>query len=149
MDLAITDDWISHHHKLYFYTGGTTRQTLYSHSLIESSQIPIIRGKVVTVQFRQGGVIILLFKIKYLAYSARPYSVVYDLVTSTVGKYVNVFNYLKPLIQAAHQWAIQLLITQMYLEHRLALLQLYLHSRLNTWLQWTGQRQVQDEPRNI
>ena len=32
------------------------------------------------------------------------------------------------------------------LEHRLsALLQLHLHSRINTWFQWIGQRQLQDE----
>ena len=38
----------------------------------------------------------------------------------------------------------------MSLEHRLsALLQLHLHSRLNTWLHWIGQRQLQDEARNI
>ena len=38
----------------------------------------------------------------------------------------------------------------MQLEHPLlALLQLHLHSRLNTWLQWIGQRQLQDETRNI
>ena len=38
----------------------------------------------------------------------------------------------------------------MYLEHRLsALLQLHLHSQLNTWLQWIKQRQLQDETRNI
>ena len=38
----------------------------------------------------------------------------------------------------------------MQLEHRLsALLQLHLHSQLNTWLQWTWQRQLQDETRNI
>ena len=37
----------------------------------------------------------------------------------------------------------------MHLEHCLsALLQLH-HSRLNTWLQWIGQRQLQDETRNI
>ena len=30
-----------------------------------------------------------------------------------------------------------------------ALLQPHLHSQLNTWLQWIGQRQLQDEPRNI
>ena len=30
-----------------------------------------------------------------------------------------------------------------------ALLQLHLHSRLNTWLQWTGHRQLHDETRNI
>ena len=30
-----------------------------------------------------------------------------------------------------------------------ALLQLHLHSQLNTWLQWIGQRQQQDETRNI
>ena len=36
------------------------------------------------------------------------------------------------------------------LEHRLsALLQLHLQSRLNTWLQWIEQRQLQDEIRNI
>ena len=29
------------------------------------------------------------------------------------------------------------------------LLQLNLHFRLNTWLQWIGQRQLQDETRNI
>ena len=29
------------------------------------------------------------------------------------------------------------------------LLQLHLHSRLSTWLQWIGQRQLQDEARNI
>ena len=29
-----------------------------------------------------------------------------------------------------------------------ALLQLHLHSQLNTWLQWIGQRQLQDETRN-
>ena len=28
-------------------------------------------------------------------------------------------------------------------------LQLHLHSRLNTWLQWIGQRQLEDEMRNI
>ena len=27
--------------------------------------------------------------------------------------------------------------------------QLHLHSRLNTWLQWIGQRQLQDQIRNI
>ena len=38
----------------------------------------------------------------------------------------------------------------MYLEHRLsALLQLHLHSRLNIWLDWIGQRQLQGETRNI
>ena len=31
----------------------------------------------------------------------------------------------------------------------LALLQLHLHSQLNTWLQWFGQRQLQDETRNF
>ena len=30
-----------------------------------------------------------------------------------------------------------------------ALLQLHIHSRLNTWLQWIGQRQLQDETGNI
>ena len=30
-----------------------------------------------------------------------------------------------------------------------ALLQLHLHSRLNLWFQWIGQRQLQDETRNI
>ena len=29
------------------------------------------------------------------------------------------------------------------------LLQLHLHSRLNTWFQWIGQRQLRDERRNI
>ena len=38
----------------------------------------------------------------------------------------------------------------MYLEHRLSvLLQLHLHSRLKTWLQWIGQRQLQDQVTNI
>ena len=38
----------------------------------------------------------------------------------------------------------------MWLEHRLsALLQRHLHSRLHTWFQWIGQRQMQDEMRNI
>ena len=38
----------------------------------------------------------------------------------------------------------------MQLEHRLsALLQLHLHSRLNTWLQKVGQRRLQDETRII
>ena len=38
----------------------------------------------------------------------------------------------------------------MYLEHPLsALLHLHLHSRLNTQLQWIGQRQLQNETRNI
>ena len=38
----------------------------------------------------------------------------------------------------------------MQLEHRLsALLQLHLHSQLNTWFQWIEQRQLQDETRNI
>ena len=37
----------------------------------------------------------------------------------------------------------------MKLEHRLsALPQLHLHSQLNTWLQWIGQRQLQDETTN-
>ena len=31
----------------------------------------------------------------------------------------------------------------------LALLQLHLHSRLNTWLQWIGQRQLHDDKTNI
>ena len=44
----------------------------------------------------------------------------------------------------------KLSITQMCLEHRLsALLQLHLHSQLNTWLQWIGQRRLQDETINI
>ena len=30
-----------------------------------------------------------------------------------------------------------------------ALLQLHLHSQLNTWLQWIGQRPLHDETRNI
>ena len=35
-------------------------------------------------------------------------------------------------------------------EHRLsALLQLHLRSRLNTWLQWIGRRQLQGDTRNI
>ena len=38
----------------------------------------------------------------------------------------------------------------MQLEHRLsALLQLHLHSRLNNWLHWIKQRQLQDETINI
>ena len=38
----------------------------------------------------------------------------------------------------------------MQLEHRLsALLQLHLHSQFNTWLQWIGQRELQDETRTI
>ena len=38
----------------------------------------------------------------------------------------------------------------MELDHRLsALLQLHLHSRLNTWLWWIAQWQLQDETRNI
>ena len=38
----------------------------------------------------------------------------------------------------------------MWLEHCLsALLQLHLHSQLNTWLQWIGQKQLQDKTRNI
>ena len=41
---------------------------------------------------------------------------------------------------------IKILISQMYLEHHLStLLQLHLHSHLNTWLQWIGQRQLQDD----
>ena len=45
---------------------------------------------------------------------------------------------------------IKVLITQMLLEHRLSvLLQPHLHSRLNIWLQWIGQRQLQDETRNL
>ena len=41
-------------------------------------------------------------------------------------------------------------VTQMLLEHCLsALPQLHLHSWLNTWLQWIGQRQLQDKMRNI
>ena len=36
------------------------------------------------------------------------------------------------------------------MEHRLsALLQLHIYVRLKTWLQWIGQRQLQDETRNI
>ena len=36
------------------------------------------------------------------------------------------------------------------MEHRLsALLQLHFHFRLNAWLQWTGQRQLQGGTRNI
>ena len=43
-----------------------------------------------------------------------------------------------------------LLITQMYLRHRLStLLQLNLHSRLNTWLQWIWQRQLWDDTRCV
>ena len=38
----------------------------------------------------------------------------------------------------------------MYLEQRQqVLLQLHLHSGLNTGLQWIGQRQLEDETRNI
>ena len=38
----------------------------------------------------------------------------------------------------------------MQLEHRLsALLRLHLHSRLSTWLQWIGPKQLQDETRSI
>ena len=38
----------------------------------------------------------------------------------------------------------------MQLEHRLsALIQLHLQYRLNTWLQWIEQRQLQDKTRNI
>ena len=45
---------------------------------------------------------------------------------------------------------VKLLITQMQLEHRLsALLQLHLHSQLNTWLQWIEQRQLLGDTRNI
>ena len=44
----------------------------------------------------------------------------------------------------------ELFITHMKLENRLsALLQLDLHSQLNTWLQWIGQRQLHDETINI
>ena len=43
-----------------------------------------------------------------------------------------------------------LLVTQMKLEHRLsALLQLHLHSRLNTCPQWIWERQIEDDTRNI
>ena len=47
---------------------------------------------------------------------------------------------------------INLLITQMHLEHRLSALlhvQLNLHSRHNTWFQCIGQRQLQNETRII
>ena len=38
----------------------------------------------------------------------------------------------------------------MWLEHRLsALLQLLFHSRLSTWLQWVGKRQLQDKTRKF
>ena len=63
--------------------------------------------------------------------------------TWTAFIYYNVFQVLgkndtvKPLIYAALQWAIKLLIIQM--------LQLHLHSQFNTWHQWIGQRQLQDE----
>ena len=44
----------------------------------------------------------------------------------------------------------KLLITQIKLEHCLSvLIQLHLHSGLNAWLLWIGQRQLQDEMRNI
>ena len=44
----------------------------------------------------------------------------------------------------------KLLISQMQLEHRLSvLLQLHLHSRLNNWLHWIGQMQLNDETRNF
>ena len=44
----------------------------------------------------------------------------------------------------------EMLITQIELEHRLSvLLQLHLYFRLNTWLQWIGQRQLQGETKSI
>ena len=54
-------------------------------------------------------------------------------------------NTVTPVILEAHEQEMKLLITQMWLGHRLsALPQLHLHSRLNNWLQWIGQRQLQD-----
>ena len=57
-------------------------------------------------------------------------------------------HWAKPLcrrffVKAVPYKAIKLLITQMQLEHRLsALLQLHLHSQLNTWIQYIAERQV-------
>ena len=56
----------------------------------------------------------------------------------------------KHLIWDAPLQAIKLLITQMQLAHGLAAVpQLHLHSQLNTWLQWIGQRKLQNETRSI
>ena len=74
IDWQVTDDWRENWHKFYFYVGGTTRQTPYIYSSVEPSRMPIIKGNVVIVQFRQGPVKISSFKIKYMAYSVRPES---------------------------------------------------------------------------
>ena len=59
-------------------------------------------------------------------------------------------NFLETSILDATYLAIRLLITQMQLEHCIsALLQLHLHPWANTWLQWIGQRLLQDERRNV
>ena len=87
------------------------------------------------------------------------WNLIFYMDMSTFIHFVSVFGHyllaylqdiyiVKPLIEYAPGLAIKLLITQMQLEHRLsALLQLHLHSHHNTWLQWVGQRQLQDEKR--
>ena len=69
----------------------------------------------------------------------------YDMCIKYVNGYRQVSN-----IKGTLVWQLNCWITQILLEHRLsALLQLYLHSRLNTWLRWIGQRRLQDDMRII
>ena len=65
-------------------------------------------------------------------------------------RYLNMQEYHQTFNLSLTLAGFKLLITEMYLEHRLsALIQLHLHARFNTWLQWSGQGQPQDQVRSI
>ena len=67
-------------------------------------------------------------------------------------KYITLFlpNNLKLPIQVALWQAIELVVTQMKLEHHLSVwLQVHLVSQISTWVQCIGQKQLQYDTRNI
>ena len=70
---------------------------------------------------------------------ATPDSLIYSIKYWRCFRWENLCN--KIMINSHAQWNIRLNLS--------ALLQLHLHSRLNTWLQWIEQRQLQHEKRTI
>ena len=85
--------------RIYFYEGALARLAYYNFTSYEPSRIPICKGNIVIVQLRLGRPSASPFKIYYMAYSARPDSLEYDMATQFKGK---PFSYHDDVIKWKH-----------------------------------------------
>ena len=85
--------------RIYFYEGALARLAYYNFTSKEPSRIPICKGNIVIVQLRLGRPSASPFKIYYMAYSARPGSLEYDMATQFKGK---PFSYHDDVIKWKH-----------------------------------------------